>query len=286
MRELWRKTLALLRSHPILWLPCLCAELLSIALWRLRGVAQDRIFRWAATTHSVLGGDSSSPVLNKAELAKASIAYAPIGISTIFVVICLFVAALVLTSESVSVMQRGEKPALRAVWIAVTARWRGVVTLSAKIFVIYAVCVLAGSLLLVSSKFALAHYPAVAASHIYAIMALALIGSIVWLLMPAAIRVLRSDKEARVSAEARWHAVAFAVVASVAGMAIAASTSRLERTIVVGSRGQSFALATLNALLAIAPDALFLVALSVIAHEETSENPIQESVVLETPPER
>jgi hypothetical protein len=58
MQKLWQRTLALLRNHPILWAPYLCAACLTSALTTFRRLEDKRIVHWLATrttsSHSIL----------------------------------------------------------------------------------------------------------------------------------------------------------------------------------------------------------------------------------------
>ena len=104
MQKLCGKVVELLRKHPILWLPYIAADLLAIFLWHLRRLAEKRILHWFTTGHSALEGDI------RAALAKASIAYAPIGIVAIVAVVSLFVGALVATAVIVDSIEREQRP--------------------------------------------------------------------------------------------------------------------------------------------------------------------------------
>jgi hypothetical protein len=61
MQKLWQRTFALVRSHPILWVPYLCAACLTSGLTVLRRLEDKPILQWLATrtvtSHSILAPD-------------------------------------------------------------------------------------------------------------------------------------------------------------------------------------------------------------------------------------
>ncbi|MGP8270899.1 MAG: hypothetical protein ACLQLH_12575 [Terracidiphilus sp.] len=122
MKDLLFKTWNLFRKHPILWVPYIAAELLAIGLWRLRGLAEKEIFRWFTTRHSALG-DFVTPNLDHATLAKASLAYAPVGFVTMFIVVFLFVIAMVATAQMVNAVARDQRPELNKSLNGIASRW-------------------------------------------------------------------------------------------------------------------------------------------------------------------
>src|SRR4051812_24582450 len=122
MLRLCRGVAQLLRKHPILWLPYIAADLLAICLWRLRGVAERGIFHWFTTGRSALGGDIALP--RHDSMAKASLAYAPIAITTITAVVWLFVAALFATGAMVDSIEREQRPDARELLSGLAAHWR------------------------------------------------------------------------------------------------------------------------------------------------------------------
>src|SRR3569833_1560817 len=135
MRLLCIKMAELLRKHPTLWLPYVAADFLAICLWRLRGVAERGIFRWFTTGHSVLGGEVPLPPHDSAALAKASIAYAPIGIISIIAVVWLFVAALVATSFIVDTIRREQSLDKAEILGHVAAHWRPIIFFSLRFLI-------------------------------------------------------------------------------------------------------------------------------------------------------
>lgn len=68
MRALVRKSAELLRKHPILWLPYICANLCASGLSRLRSMGMKEIFYWLAVKrwHPAPAGTSTSSIFDAA----------------------------------------------------------------------------------------------------------------------------------------------------------------------------------------------------------------------------
>jgi hypothetical protein len=266
MKDLWRKTWELLRDNPILWIPCPCANLLAICLWRLRGMAEKAIFRRFLTGHSVLGGDTWLRP-DRAMLAKASMVYAPVGFATIFAVVFVFVAALVVTAKMVKAIGSGQGPMLRVLWAEAVPCWRRILLFSVKFLVACGVF-LAVAFFLATSLFGSALNRDLANSAIFIQLgALTLACCLVLLLAPAAIRLLQVKPKGNIPWSTCGQAVVFAAVASEAGILLGMFAQKLESGIVFDYKWELAMLSALNSLVANAPYALLFIALALLALE-------------------
>jgi hypothetical protein len=271
MKKLWRKTAELFRMHPVLWTPYVAAELLAICLWRLRGVAEKGIFRWFLTRHSVLGGDIAVPNTDHAALARASIAYAPIGLATIFVVVFVFVVALVVTASLVDAIGREQTPDLRELLAGLVPRWRRILLFSLVFLVAFGVFAAGAAGILFCLLYAV-HRPDLLTSAIWPpAFLLVSVGCPAWLLMPAAIRLLRADKTMVVSVQARNWGTIIAILATEAGVGLGMVLQKAEARIMLDSRWELTVLSALNSILANAPDVLLFIALALLASENWEE---------------
>jgi hypothetical protein len=265
MKDLWRKTWELLRDFPILWLPCVFADLLAVWLWRLRGMAEKAIFHWFLTSHSVLGGETVTPIPDRAMLAKASMAYAPVGFATIFAVVCLFVAALMVIARMVEAISSGQSPNFRASLTKVIRRWRRILLISVKFLVACGVFSVAAAFLAYSLLGALHHREVVTSAIFLNLGTLLLACCLALLLTPSAIRLLQADKRAQVPSESGRRAMVFAAVATEAGILLGMLAQKLEAGMVLDYKWEVTTLSALNSILANAPNSLLFVALALLA---------------------
>jgi hypothetical protein len=267
MKELWVRTFRLFREHPVLGAPYLVGQLLAICLWRIRGVAERSIFHGFSTGHSVLGGDVTSPTLDHDNLAKASLAYAPIGLATIFVIVCLFVIVIIVTSVMVASIDHEQEPDARGALALVATKWVGIMLFSLKFLFAYGVFG-AGFTFLSIYLLDRVHRPEISRSAIYLpLMVLLEAGCVTWALTPAMIRLLRFEKTGVVSIDARFQGVLIAVLATEGGMALGLIAQRLESGLTIESGWRIITLSALNSLCANSPDVLLFIALGLLASE-------------------
>jgi hypothetical protein len=267
MQKLFRKVAELLIKHPILWLPYITADLFAICLWRLRGLAEKGIFHWFTTNRSVLGGENVLPSNDHAALGRASIAYAPIGIATIVAVVCLFVAALVVTATMVNAIERTQKPSGRKVLADLAVQWRKIF-LFALWFLIVFISFAAATAGLSIYLFILAHHQYLPVPFwLEAGLALVTAGCGAWLVTPALMRLLRKGGATSVSIRKRNRVAILAILAAEAGLALGFFMSKMEASMFFNSQWQITAISVLNSVVANAPDALLFVALALLAVE-------------------
>ncbi len=263
MQVLCIKMAELLRKHPTLWLPYLAADLLAICLWRLRGVAERGIFRWFTTGHSVLGGEVPLPPHDSATLAKASIAYAPIAIVAIIAVVSLFVAALVATAVIVDSIERDQRPDSRMILEALLTRWRRIVLFSLRFLVTVGIFI-GGTAGLSYYLLSIAHRQGLINSFWFLAAGMLLgVGCTGWLVLPAAVRLLRGVS-ALVSVKTRIQGTILAVLAAEAGAVLGFFVPSLETSLLLTSHGENNVLSIFNSIVANAPDALLFIALALL----------------------
>lgn len=272
MQKLFRRAAELLSKYPILWLPYIAADLLTICLWRLRGLAEKGIFHWFTTGHSVLGGDIALPRHDSATLARASIAYAPIGIATIIAVVCLFVAALSATAVMVDSIEREQRPEAREILADIAAHWRRILLFALRFLITFGVFA-AGTMVPSYYLLYLAHRQDLLTSFwLVAGLMLVVVGCTAWLIMPATMRLLRGEAAVKVLAQTRNRGTILAILAVEAGVMLGFFVPKLEASILLTSRWEITALSVFNSVIANAPDALLFVALALLASEFSKES--------------
>jgi len=272
MQKLCRRVVELLKKHPILWLPYLVAELLAIFLWRLRGLAEHGIFHWFTTDHSVLGGDIASPRPGHAALTNASIAYLPIGIATIVMVVCLLVASLLATAAMVDSIEQEQRPDTRKILADLVARWRRILLFSLRFLITFGFFAGGTAALLYYMLFLAHRRDLLASSWSFAGIMLVGVGSSTWLILPTAMRLVGEKAAVLVSAQARNRGTIVAILATAAGAAIGFFVWRLEASMALNSRWEIAALSVSNSVISNAPDVLLFVALALLASEFSGEN--------------
>ena len=273
MQEICRRMTELLRNHPILWLPYIAAHLLAICLWQFRGLAEKGIFHLFTTghSHSVLGGDIAFHRYDSATLARASIAYAPIGIATIVAVVCLFVAALLATANIVDSIEREQRPEGREILKSLAAHWRKIILFALRFLITFGAFA-AATMIPSYYLLYLAHRQDLLTSFwLVDGLMLIVVGCTAWLIMPATMRLLGGETVVQVSAQTRNQGAILAILAVEAGAVIGFFVPKLEASMMLNTRWEITALSVFNSVIANAPDALLFIALALLAAEFSKE---------------
>lgn len=274
MIQLLRKSIDLLRWNPILWMPYLVAQLLAIGLWKIWGILRTDIFQWFTTSHSVLGG--TVPDMDHSALASASLVAIPIGLATVFAIVCFFVCALMTTAGIVEAISQEQKVDVRQILVGLVPRWRRGLLFSVVVLLVSGACLA----VVVASDFFILYFlhgpdylqyrPDLSAASISTFGFTTLwMGCTGWLLMPMAIRLLRLDRTVQVSSRTRNLGTAVVVLVAVAGVALGLILHRAERPIFLDTQWEFTALGIFNSIVANAPDALLFVALALLAREHS-----------------
>jgi hypothetical protein len=250
-------------------LPYIAAQLIAICLWRLRGLAEKGLIRWFTTGHSVLGGENALPRSDYAAYTRASIAYLPIGIATIVVVVCLFVAALVVTAAMMDSIEQEQWPDARKIRADLAAHWRRILLFALRLLVTFGAFAAGTALPLVFWAYRL---DLLTSFWVLAGYLLVAVGCTAWLVMPAAMRLLRRTAAVQVPAQIRNRGTILTILAAEAGAALGFFVPKMEALMILNSRWEITALSVFNSVLANAPDALLFVALTLLATEFMRES--------------
>jgi len=215
--NLWRKTIELLRKHPILWLPYLGAHLLASALMWLRIFVSRRIIGWCPTVHSVLGAaypncgsETWGFKLTLIHLLRAGFEYADH---------CIFTIELVAIAAITGAILRGQRPSIETVTGSFSRSPGRMLMYSLKIWFL--------SLLLVALLYAPAYVETFSthirsrwASHAFttAQSMLSLV-CYVWIMVTLAFALLRPANAGAVTASEKWQGRTFCILAGVAAYA-------------------------------------------------------------------
>ncbi|HTW78287.1 MAG TPA: hypothetical protein VME23_01965 [Terracidiphilus sp.] len=270
MRELWRKSFELFRSHLVLWVPCVCAGLLTLALGRLEKAAVLKIVHSLMTRHTVLGGDVTSADPNEFE-RLALVVLKPVGLCKDFLEVCFYVVALAMTAKLVGMIFEGKKPDILAALKEIAPEWRGILMFSLKYLVALgvtgAVMILITSSALVSQRL----LEIVASKAFVYPVGLALEAGVAWVLMPAAMRLLQTPNVAQVSVQCRRLGTVFAVLTSAAALGLEYIVGSVEAKVVLDNQWELTAVSALNSIVVNAPEVLLFIALAWLAVQHFPE---------------
>jgi hypothetical protein len=271
MRELWRRSFDLFRKHLILWIPCVSAGLLSLALVRLEKVWISVLVRWLTTRHSVLGGDVVSTDPSQLQNRTLMVTM-PLGLCREFLDVCFFVVALVMTSKLVSTIFEEKRPDISSALKETVREWREILLFSLKYMValgaIGAVIMLSTSTAMISHRLLeLAASKAV----VYPVV-LALEGAAAWLLMPSAVRLLQTPNIAVISTECRRLGTISMVLMSAVALVLQNIIGRAEAGVIFDNQWELSAVSALNTVVENAPEVLLFIVLALLSVNETHES--------------
>lgn len=275
MRELWLTTWRLAGGHPVLWLPYFCAALISVCVWCVRGMAKQAILHHFMALRSVLGGRVGT-YADLGAFSKASLAYLPIGVAAVMVVVLVFVIAFVVTAKTVDGMLRGDSRGLSWRVSEAFRRWDRILMFGLKLLVLCIGFILPFAFLIVlyaQREYDL--YPTALNSILVALIS----SCVVWVLLPSAVKLVRESDTESISKEPRGFAALVAGAASISGVLLVVFASRLERGISYTAQWQWATVSALNSIFANAPDVVLFIAVGVVACRRP--DPLEVSPLLE-----
>jgi len=271
MKELWQRAFELFRRHIILWVPCTVAGILILALGKLENAEIRWFIRFFETQRSVLGGEAQSGDLSEA-LHRATMFIYPLGFLREFLDVLFYVMALATTNSLVQSILGEKKPDMVAALGGIGARFWDVLWFSAKYMLALAVVtgidVVLGSSPLTSDRF-----HEILFSKKYLVYAFRLIaeGCLAWVLLPSAIRLLRSPGSQTISIETRRFGTFFAVAASAVALAFGFLTGKVESGIILDNQGERLVVAVVNTAIINMPDSLLFITLTLLALQGPGE---------------
>lgn len=271
MKELWQKAFRLLRGHIVLWVPCSAAGILMLALGRLQSAGIRWLIRFFSTQHSVLGGEVQSGDYFEA-LHRAMFVIYPLGLVKQFLDVLFFVVALVFTKNLVQSILEEQKPDMHSAVRGILPRFGEVLLFSVKYMAVMAV--FAGILILFgSSPITSDRFHEFLLSKKYLLYAFSLVseGCLAWLLLPAAIRLLRPQGSPVISTRAREMGIVFAVATSAAALALGFLTGKIGSGIRLDNQGEGLVVAVVNTVIINVPQILLYIALALMAIEELND---------------
>jgi hypothetical protein len=269
MRDPWRKTFELCRSHALLWVLYILAQLLVTFLWWFRGIANKGIYEWFTTRRSVsVFGVIQTTSSDYNDRVKAALAYIPLGFGTGLACLVLFVFALVVTSKLVAMVLAEREPDLMAALKASALRWRSILGFSVKSFIAVPVIFAIFIFPMVFFLLKVCRTELVQDLGPVSIVVLIPISCAAWLLIPATVRLLSTSELEVVSTKTHRHGALVAIVAIAATSVIFLVIPRLEAGLQLESRAALIAVSVVHGLLINSAFAPLFVALSVLSSEQ------------------
>lgn len=275
MLGLWTRTFALFRRHFVLWVPCSVAAILMLAAGRLERIAFRWLFLFFLTQRSVLGGAAAFTGDIAEAQHRAIMVLTPIGLLRQFFEVCLFVMALIATKELVNMLLEGRRPAMIMAARPALNRYREVLLFSVKYMVLSEVFLLAFAAL-PTSRVMPERVQAIALSRPFVYtFGLVAQACLAWLLMPAALRLLRTPGRPTAATEERKLGTVFAVATSAAALGLQYSAGKAEAAYIVESQWEDWALALINTVVVNVPMIILFIALALLAiNEPREEEPV------------
>ncbi len=235
-------------KHPALWLPYIFAEVMTVFLWRLRGMAEESIFNWQSVHRN-----------------RALMVYIPIGFGTEFVIVCLFAVALTLMAKMVGTILDGQKPKLFIAIREIAPLTTRILLFSIKFLLAFVLFLLAGAGMLIALMRVM-HHSELPTLPIFVVpIVLVLTGCTAWLLTPATIRLLQVSQTQSVSSESWKRGAISAILAVAAAAALGYVVLGLESRMLFTSQFERACVFVANKAVAHCPVLLFFVALSLLA---------------------
>jgi hypothetical protein len=195
----------------------------------------------------------------------------PLGVLVQFIDVYLFVVALVITKNLVCIIFREQRPNMIAAVHGIVPRSWEILLFSFKYMAV--IVVFRGILIaLASSPLSSGRFHEVTVSKVFIYMfSLLGEGCLAWLLVPAAIRLLRSSANPITSVQDRKIGTLFAVAASAGSLVLEYLVGKVETTIMLDSYWEGMAIAVVNTVIINAPQVLLFIALALLAIQMMEE---------------
>jgi hypothetical protein len=242
---------------------------MNLALARLEKAAVLRIVRSLMTRHTILGGDVTSA--DPSEFQRRALMVAtPLGVCRGFLEVCLFVAALAMTAKLVGMVLEEKKPDILAALKEIAPEWRGILVFSLKYLVALGVM---GAVMILSTGalVSLRLFDTAASNAFVYPVSVALEAGIAWVLMPAAMRLLRTSKFTEVSVQCRRSGTVFVVLMSAAALALERIVGTAEAKLILDNQWELTAVSALNSIMVNVPEVLLFIVLALLAVQDIPE---------------
>jgi hypothetical protein len=236
VKETWRKTVELLRAHPIFWLPLIGVDLSALYQDQLRKFAAKKLAIWLMTvhSHSALGGDFTSTNIDHSSMTRAALLAAPLTWGSYFLRVCLYTAGFLFTATLVRMVLEEQKPSLMGAFGSLRAGIRQVLWFSTKLLAVCALIMIPCSLALGELQVGLYQRTSLA-PYFLLLEFIPLSACIAWLIAPAGMQLIQSNTAQPVTAEVkrlgRLYAIFAAAASAILGSVIQWAIPQVEATL-------------------------------------------------------
>jgi hypothetical protein len=228
------------------------------------------LIRFFATRHSVLGGEVPASDWGQVQ-HRAMIVGLPIGTLKNFLETCLFVVALVATKNLVHMVLDSQRPDIAAAVRGAVPRYREVLLFSIKYMAVMAVIGVVIIFVTTSPLMPEGLRHAAISKPFITVFALAAECCLAWLLLPAAIRLLRLPDGPAISTEQRKVGTVAVVATAAASMVLEYSIRKAEAATTLGSVFGGWAIAVVNTVIFNAPQVMLFIVLALLAIQVTAD---------------
>jgi hypothetical protein len=241
-----------------------------LALGRLEKAEIYFVLNFFATQHSALGAEMPSSDWAHVPNGAVIVTYS-LGYLKQFLEICLFVVALVVTSNLVRSIVKEQSPDMTAALREVKSQAWELALFSIKYMLILAVIgavPIALALLLPTSNYFLELRSSVVILCAYSLVGE---GCLAWVLVPDAIRLLRPPDSPDISPQGRRLGVLAAVATSMAALTLKYLVAEAEAHFVIHHQWESWAIAVINTTTLNLPQVFLFIALALLALQRLGE---------------
>ena len=195
MKELWRRTVELIRRYPVLWLPAIWAGCLSYGWAHLRLILLHDVFPAVMKQQSVLGGSVSDTSPGR---VGAFFLLSVVNTNILqYADVCGYVVALLMIAKMLGRLTANEPSGAPYADISIASRWEGVLWIA---LVTYVVALGMGAVAMwpVAYYAGSVHHPSIASRpYVVTLAILPLYAVLAYFVTPMALRLLaRSGKNA------------------------------------------------------------------------------------------
>jgi hypothetical protein len=276
VKELWRRSTALLLKHPILWVPVICADLVSFGVdLPLLAAARTLSYGLIHQFMPVLSQGGTIPISPQPSLLFSYLQLASLAFAGAFIRVCLYAFALLIVASLVKMAIEGGRPVFGRSLRAVRPDAGRGIGFAAKIFGLGIVLVDVPIALFATVAPLLSHgthQRSLLTSHIFRFCWTTLLtAALAYLVTPSALRLLRPRTQKLIECEKLRMGRLFAMLVAAASVAIESLCQTAVRTVSASSSGRVLPSMTRDAmglggsLLSAIPFAVVVVALALLA---------------------
>jgi uncharacterized membrane protein len=238
MRELWRKTVEVLKAHPSLLFPLVCASLANFCLGWLQKTATHFVIHRFLAGNSVLGFAIPAADATHAYVRQSMLLLLPFSLAVRVLAFCLYVGGFLLTARLVRDAVCGQSLDWRGAAQFLRARLGRIFLFSWVVLLFSALVGVLGSAVFAVQTFLLLHgyLSFMAAARIATFLVAAVL---LWIMLPSALRLIADAPEEEIPAHRKLLGRIAGVVAAAMVSVLIACAASLNPHIAVAFENQA-----------------------------------------------